>query len=55
MRNQQVTRGKKVLHAAAPPIASGQLLVQVHISTSSQVQDIWQDETRLGMLIAEVM
>ena len=53
-RKQPVTRSRKVLHAA-PPTAYGQFLVQVHISTSSQVQDIWQNEKRLGLLIAEAM
>ena len=54
-RNQPLTCGKKSLSRGIPPTAYGQLLVQVHISTSSQVQDIWQNEKRLGLLIAEAM
>ena len=54
-RNRQVTRSKKSYTRQPPPTASGQLLVQVHISTSSQVQDIWQNGKRLGMFIAEAM
>ena len=53
-RNRQVTFRKKS-YTRQPPPASGQLLVQVHISTGSQVQEIWQNEKRLGLLIAEAM